>query len=137
MDINTDSHRVHRLQVVQTGRRHRWTTAEKIRIVEESFAGHRQASATARRHDVPVSQLFGWRKAYAEGRLTNEEMPPVPFFEAVVVADEPEVATATSRCQCADGGRMEIVVSNGRRVIVGAGVDADALARVITVLEEA
>ena len=32
-------------------------------------------------------------------------------------------------------GRMEIVVAKGRRIIVDAGVDAAALARVIAVLD--
>lgn len=32
-------------------RRRHWSDADKVRIVEESFAGHRQVSATARPHD--------------------------------------------------------------------------------------
>ncbi len=35
----------------------------------------------------------------------------------------------------AGGGRMEIVTTTGRRIIVGADVDARALARVVAVLE--
>jgi transposase len=69
MDILTDSHRVSRLEVVDTGRRRRWSESEKLRIVEESFSGPRQASATARRHGISTTLLFAWRKAYREGRL--------------------------------------------------------------------
>ncbi|PKQ10537.1 MAG: hypothetical protein CVT70_19140 [Alphaproteobacteria bacterium HGW-Alphaproteobacteria-1] len=31
-------------------RRRQWSDEDKLRIVEESFVGHRQVSATARRH---------------------------------------------------------------------------------------
>ena len=34
-------------------------------------------------------------------------------------------------------GEIEIVLGNGRRLIVGAGIDAAALARVVAVLERA
>jgi hypothetical protein len=34
------------------------------------------------------------------------------------------------------GGRMEIVITTGRRIIVGSDVDARALARVVAVLEK-
>jgi transposase len=69
MDILTDSRPISRLEVVDTGRRRRWSDAEKQRIVEESFSGSRLASATARRHGISNQLLFSWRKAYREGRL--------------------------------------------------------------------
>lgn len=120
------------MEVINTGRRRRWSVAEKRRIVEESLSGHRQASATARRHDIPNSLLFKWRKAYREGRLdpdTDGAGAPVGFVPALLVAEGGETAPS------ADRGRMEIVVHGGRRVIVGADVDAVALARVLGVLE--
>lgn len=104
----------------------RWTPEEKVRIVEESFAGSRRTLATARRHGVPTSVLFKWRRAYREGRLAGA-VPAPAFVEAVIVADAPAVRSAA-------GGRMEIVVRGGR-VIVGPDVDAAALARVLAVLE--
>jgi len=39
MDILTDSHQVHRLEVVDSGRRRRWTEAAKLKIVQESLSG--------------------------------------------------------------------------------------------------
>jgi len=36
MDGISDSHQVRRLEVVETGRRRRWTDSEKLRIVQES-----------------------------------------------------------------------------------------------------
>jgi tetratricopeptide (TPR) repeat protein len=65
----TDTRPISRLEIVDTGRRRRWSAAEKRRIVEESFSVPRLASATARRHRPSSQLLFTWRKAYREGRL--------------------------------------------------------------------
>lgn len=108
--------------------RRRWTPEEKVRIIEESFVGHRQASVTARRYGIATSVLFNWRKAYREERIGGS-MPDVDFVEAVIV---PDVGTPPPAC----GGRMEIIVQGGRRLIVGPDVDSAALARVLAVLEE-
>jgi transposase len=48
----------------------------------------------------------------------------------------PEAAPAAKATpHVSDAGRIEIVLVNGRRIVVGADVDAAALARVVTVLE--
>jgi len=64
MTGHKDSLQVQRLEVVNTVRRRRWSVDEKLRIVAESFQGHRQVSATARRHDISPALLFSWRKAF-------------------------------------------------------------------------
>ena len=38
-----DCRHINRLEIVDTGRRRRWSAAEKLRIVEESFSGPRLA----------------------------------------------------------------------------------------------
>src|SRR5271165_7479346 len=43
-------------------RRRRWTTAEKLRIVQESQAPDAMVSEIARRHDVHPNQLHLWRR---------------------------------------------------------------------------
>jgi transposase len=69
MDILTDSRRVSRLEVVETGRRRRWSDAEKLRIVEESFSGPRLVSATARHHGVS-------KQIVSEVQSTTERAAP-------------------------------------------------------------
>ena len=128
MTSHKDSFQVQRLEVVNTGRRRRWSEDEKLRIVEESFRGHRQVSATARRHDISPSLLFSWRKAFGEGRRGSDEV--IGFAPAMIVPEE-----EASPCAAGGGGRMEIVTTTGRRIIVGADVDGCALARVLAVLE--
>src|SRR5664279_6590010 len=101
MDILTDSRKVRRLDVVDTGRRRRWPEVEKLRIVEESFSGPRLASATARRHGISNQLLFSWRKAYREGRLGDV----AGFVPAVIVPEQPEKGAGTG-CR-----RLEIVMA--------------------------
>jgi transposase len=50
MNIPTEGHQITRLEIVDTGRRRRWSESEKLRIVEESQSASRLASTTARRH---------------------------------------------------------------------------------------
>lgn len=127
MDIFSDSRHVTRLEIVDTGRRRRWSDAEKLRIVEESFSAPRLASATARRHGISIQLIFAWRKAHREGRLG--EGPVSGFVPAMIVPDPPGKG-AEAAC-----GRMEVVSGNGRRVIVERDVDVEALLRLIQGLE--
>ncbi|WP_227010244.1 IS66-like element accessory protein TnpA [Pelagibius marinus] len=129
MDMDSDGGLIGRLEVVNTGRRRRWSDAEKVRIVEESLSGRRLASATARRHGISRTLLFRWRKAYREGRLDGGQASV--FVPAMVVPEEPDPPAR----EAASSGRMEIVVGDGRSVIVGPDVDPGALARVLAVLE--
>jgi transposase len=126
MDILTDSRQISRLDVVDTGRRRRWTDAKKLRIVEESFSGPRLASETARRHCVSKQLVFAWRRLYREGRLGGG----VSGFVPATIAPEP-AAQAYERGH----GRIEIVSANGRRIIVDGDVDVDVVLRVVRGLE--
>src|SRR6202051_2464214 len=91
MDDLTDNRHISRLEIVDTGRRRRWSAAEKLRIVEESFSGPRLASATARRHGISNQLLFAWRKAYREGQLGDLRR----FVPAMIVAEQPEKGQRT------------------------------------------
>ena len=108
-----------------------WSDAEKIRIVEESFLEHRQVTATARRHGVSRSLLTIWRRQYRDGEL-GVEAPPA-FIPLTVL---PQVPTAA---QVAPPGtpdvQLEIVLGNGRRLLVLSKVDPDVLSRLLPTLE--
>ena len=138
MDILTDSRHISRLEIVDTGRRRRWTDEEKLRIVEESFSAPRLVSATARRNGISNAQLFAWRKAYREG----PRGAVTGFVSAIVAPDTPREVTVAEMPSSPpgdlparpSGGRMVIVLSGGNRVIVGNDVDAGALRRVLDVL---
>lgn len=126
MDSLTDSRQINRLEIVDTGRRRRWTAEEKLRIVEESLSGPRLTSATARRHGISNQLLFAWRKSYREGRLGGA----CGFVPAMIAREQPEKDAVR------DFGRIEIVSANGRRVIVDCDVDVERLLRIIRGLEK-
>ncbi len=56
--------RVEVLSVSDTGRRRRWATSEKIRIVLESLEAGATATEVARRNEVSRSQIYDWRHRY-------------------------------------------------------------------------
>ena len=118
------------LSAADAARRRHWSEADKLRIVEASFRASRLVSATARAHGISRSLLTTWRRQFREGTLGADSQPS---FAPVVMA--PEVASRAEQASGAD--RIEIVLGNGRRLIVGAGIEAAALARVVAVLERA
>jgi transposase-like protein len=62
---------VRRIELITgAGRRRRWSTDEKARIVLESLKPDANVSEVARRHGLSPQQLFGWRRE-ARG-LTGE-----------------------------------------------------------------
>lgn len=109
-------------------RRRNWSDADKIRIVEESFVGQRQVSATARRHGVSRSLLTTWRRQYREGELGGRRLPA---FAPLTLLPEP---AASEPAACSDS-RVEIVLANGRRLLVPIDVDPAALARLLAVVD--
>ena len=145
MTDHTTMPKISRLEVIATGARRRWTPEAKQRIVAESFAVARNVSATARRHGMSTSQLFTWRRQAREGRLGTAEHD-VAFVPAIIAEREPvlmgreargSMTRSTTRAitQTPVVGQMEIVLAGDRRIIVGSDVEAEALARVLEILE--
>lgn len=146
MTDHTTMPTVSRLEVITIGARRRWTAEEKLRIVAESYRFPRQVSATAKRHGLSPGVLFTWRRLAREGRL-GEPGQAMDFVPAVIACEPskgpPEMtdrfgtdeAEAISPLPAVVGSRMEIVLADGRRVIVDREVDGAALARVLRVLE--
>lgn len=75
-----------RVEVITgAARRRRWTTEQKLRIIEESFDAGETVSAVARRNGVAPNLLFRWRRLMSEGGA------------AAVGSDEPVVAGSEVR----------------------------------------
>jgi transposase len=109
-------------------RRRHWADADKLRIVEESFAGRRQVSATARRHGIARSLLTTWRRQYRNGELGSRA---APTFVPLTL----ELPAPSSVAQPTCDARIEIVLTNGRRMIVPADLDPEILARLLPAVE--
>jgi transposase-like protein len=57
-----------RIEVIAgSARRRRWTTEEKLRIVEETFQTGGTVSAVARRHGAAPNLVYRWRRLMTEG----------------------------------------------------------------------
>ena len=129
MDSNKFSTQVERLGVVETGRRRRWTDDEKLKIVLESMQTPRAISSTARRSGISRSLLLNWRRWFCT-ELEGAAGQRSGFVPAMAAADPVALTPATPA-----NGRMVIEIGKDCRVIVDAGVDAAALARVLAILE--
>lgn len=62
--------------------RRRWTTEQKLRIIEDSFEPGETVSSAARRHGVAPNLLYRWRRLLSEGGT------------AAVDSDEPVVGNS-------------------------------------------
>lgn len=57
-----------RIEVITgTARRRRWSSSEKLRIVEETLRSGDSISAVARRNGVAANLLYRWRRLMTEG----------------------------------------------------------------------
>jgi transposase len=131
MDRHTHSAGVERLEVVETGRRRRWSEDEKLKIVIESLQAPRQVSATARRHGISRSQLLQWRRSFRTERTSAAEQQ-IGFVPAVVEAEsEPRVASAAA---FSVGGTIEIEFASGARMRITGAVDATILTATVAAL---
>jgi transposase len=108
-------------------RRRSWTRDEKRRIVEESLQEGTSIAEVARRHELNANLLFTWRgKMGVEPILQKNPMEIVPVTIAQGLAAEGHCPEAA--------GQMEIVLSEGDRILVWADVETEALTRVLKAL---
>src|SRR5215204_5302563 len=82
-----DPPRAERVEVITSvQRRRRWSTEEKVRIVEETYLPGNSVSLVARRYGIAGNQLFTWRRLMAQGALTaagaGEEVVPASELRA-------------------------------------------------------
>jgi transposase len=56
--------------ITSVERRRRWSTAEKVRLVEEAAQPGLSVSYVARRAGIAPSQLFAWKRRMLEGGAT-------------------------------------------------------------------
>jgi transposase len=73
--------------IASVQRRRRWSAAEKIRMVEDTYQPGATVSLVARQHGVGPNQLFTWRRLAAQGALTaaaaGEEVIPASEHRAL------------------------------------------------------
>src|ERR1700710_383703 len=101
MDVHKHSTQIERLEVVETGRRRRWSDDEKLRIVLESLETPRAISSTARRHGISRSLLVTWRR-----ELRDEPVSPDVQQNGFVRAVVASVGAVAPESSALTTGRM-------------------------------
>lgn len=112
-------------------RRRRWSTIEKLRIVEESQAASASVVDVARRHDVHPNLLTVWRRQARTGSLgAAPQQESEVQFAAVSVAPGPSAWAA-----CAGtGGTIEIAFASGVQLRITGAVDPATLTAALAAL---
>ena len=103
--------------------RSRRSAGSSMKVFEEGAS----IALVARRHDLNANQLFTWRRQFGVGGFEPKSLAPI-----LPVTIAPATVAEDSR----PGGQMEIVLAQGDRIIVGADVEAVALARVLKALAQ-
>jgi transposase len=120
-------------------RRRRWSHDDKMRIVEETLAPGAKVTEVARRNGVAASVVFTWRRQARTVEKAGVCFTPVRIDAADSGSEHAKLLPEDDRrvrpVPAARIGLIEIDLGNRRRIRVDAQVDAEALARVLDVLE--
>jgi len=136
MDVHRHSRKVARLEIVDTGRRRRWSEDEKLKVVLESFRLPRQVTATARRHGISRWQLHEWRRAFRAAQAEGAR-PETGFVPATITTEPAQLAIAEpSASRDHDPGAIEIDFANGARMRVTGAIDGATLTAALRALSE-
>ena len=125
---HTSSHMSARIEIV--GGRRRWTVDQKLAILRDAFGPDGSVGDACKRHAIGSGQVYTWRRQAMSGELTGLKQAALPAFAEVEVP-VPVVAAPPLSPAC---GQIGIELPSGVRLTVDAAVDAEALARVMSVL---
>ncbi len=121
--------------------RRSWQPEQKQQIVLDLVRSGLSVERFARQHGLTPSVVHRWRQEMiVESRRLQSLSPDAPAFAAVTVATvpspEPAPAAASSSTQNSHSAdRVEIVLLNGRRLTVDAGIALGSLRRLVQALE--
>ena len=117
-----------RIEVVEVGRRRRWSVEEKLRIVAECDLAGAVPADVARRYDISTGLLYTWKRM-AQGRparsAASGALVPVHVAEPAPPPRGVRRGRRGWRSACRAGSNLK----------VDSGVDPQALAAVIAVLQ--
>ena len=119
-----------KIEILGAERRRRWSLQDKLQIVDETVQPGVKVSGVARRHGLAPSVVFTWRRLAREGRLGDAGPTFMPVEITPVPRQTTPIASPARRT-----GLIEIVLGRGRRIRVDREVDAEALRRVLQVVE--
>lgn len=112
----------------RSGKRRRYSPEFKRQVVAEAAVAGVSVSSVARRHGLNANLIFNWRRRFGVTASAG-------FVPAVIVPDRRPGHEMPGGQDAVPGGRMEVVCSGGRRIVVGPDFDAAAVARLLSVVE--
>ena len=114
-------------------RRRRWTTAEKLRIVEESLNAGISVVEFARQRDLHPNLVHTWRWQARKGMLSETSNGGARFASVAIVPATDAMRPITSEARGA--AVIEVVLRNGRILRLSERVTPENAARVADALE--
>jgi transposase len=114
-------------------RRRRWTTAEKLRIVEESLGAGVSVVEFARQRDLHPNLVHAWRGQARKGFLREGLVGEARFAPVAVVAGAEGMRPVASERNCS--AVVELVLRNGRVLRLPENVTPTHAARLADALE--
>lgn len=140
--IGRKSARSPRIEVItRSDRRRTWTLDQKREIVAESLGAGLTPTEVARKHAISSGQLYAWRQQVLGGQMTllshaSPDFAQVEMTPALQPPDAPDDKNGTPVTPPRLAGLIEIVLPGGVTLRVDAEVDAAALGRVLTALDQ-
>ena len=135
-----DGQRGEVISVVQ--RRRRWTTEQKLALVEEAMRPGSSVAGVADRHGMSRSLLFEWRRQAREGTMpglvqTGPEVPPSLMPVRVVEEPPPRQPPPSPRLErpTRSGATIELVLRNDRVLRVSEAIAPEVLGRLAAALD--
>ncbi|HET8613249.1 MAG TPA: transposase [Sphingomonas sp.] len=120
-----------------SGRRF-WTVEQKLAMLRDAFGPGGSVRSAMERHDITSGLLYTWRRNAMAGLLLDrppKTLPEPPSFAEVRIADVPPAPLLAPSSISEASGRIAIELPSGIKLSVDASVDAEALGRVLSVLE--
>jgi transposase len=124
----------------RSGPRRKYTIAEKRAIVEETQRRGASVAEVAQRHGVNANLLFGWRRLYQHGVLSEENpsakatLLPVEVSTPTLLPSERAAHEPPAPKGRSEAGVIEIEYGGGARLYIRGRVDPATLLRVMTAL---
>ena len=130
-----------RIEVIArvSGRRY-WSVDQKLAMLRDAFGPCGSVRSAMERHDVTSGSLYTWRRNAMAGLLLDRPSKTLPVpaknsasFAEVSIADPVAIPLPAPAPEAL--GKIGIELPSGIRLSVDAWVDAEALGRVLSVLQ--
>lgn len=144
---HTSSRMSGRIEVIArvSGRRF-WSVEQKLTMLRDAFGPGGSVRSAMERHDVTSGSLYTWRRNAMAGMLLDRSPKTLPpaieaasggRFTEVIIADPvvPALSAALPPPAPDIASKIAIELPGGIRLSIDASIDADALGRVLSVLQ--